>query len=207
MNIKSDALYTVKEASNLTGWSIRKLQRKAKKDNQKKIDGRYLFYGRTIQNIILESKKPNVITTSSKDSVASNQLDLEIQSLQLDLEHYKDINTRLDKKIQSLQEENKKLKEQQIIPHQEKLKEAIQLITLEAMEQNVQHKIFTEEEYQDVIGTLSEVNFQKQQVQYLKNRIEKQDEVLTNLSLQLDKSFQDKLQRNFIDAKEKGFEN
>ncbi len=37
------------------------------------------------------------------------------------------------------------------IPHQQKLKEAIQLITLEAMEQNVQHKIFSEEECQDFI--------------------------------------------------------
>ena len=85
------------------------------------------------------------------------------------------------------------------IPHQEKLKRAIQLITLEAMEQGLNHKVFTEIEYQDLIGTISEVDFQKEQVQYLRGRVEKQDEVLKKLVNQVS-------ERNYIEAKEKGFD-
>lgn len=67
------------------------------------------------------------------------------------------------------------------------------------MEQNVQHKIFSEEEYQDIIGTITEVDFQKEQVNYLRGRVEKQDIVLQKLVNQAQ-------QRNFIEAKEKGFD-
>ena len=70
---------------------------------------------------------------------------------------------------------------------------------MEALEQNVQHKIFTDEEYQDIIGTMSEVDFQKEQVQYLRGRVEKQDEVLKKLVQQAS-------ERNYIEAKEKGFD-
>ena len=67
------------------------------------------------------------------------------------------------------------------------------------MEQNVQHKVFTDEEYNDIIGTLSEVEFQTKQVEYLKGRVEKQDGILQELAQQMS-------QRNFIEAKEKGFD-
>jgi hypothetical protein len=70
---------------------------------------------------------------------------------------------------------------------------------MEAMEQNVQHKIFSDEEYQDIIGTISEVDFQKEQVNYLRGRVEKQDAILQKLVDQTQ-------QRNFIEAKEKGFD-
>ena len=69
----------------------------------------------------------------------------------------------------------------------------------EAMEQNVQHKIFSEEEYQDIIGTISEVDFQKGQVNYLRGRVEKQDIVLQKLVNQVS-------ERNFIEAKGKGYD-
>jgi|TARA_B110000902_G_scaffold111646_1_gene131671 hypothetical protein len=67
------------------------------------------------------------------------------------------------------------------------------------MEQNVQHKIFSEEEYQDIIGTISEVDFQKEQVNYLRGRVEKQDIVLQKLVNQVS-------ERNFIEAKSKGYD-
>ena len=62
------------------------------------------------------------------------------------------------------------------------------------MEQNVTHKVFTDEEYQDLIGTISEVDFQTKQVDYLKSRVEKQDEVLGKIVKQIS-------ERNWIDAK------
>ncbi|CAI8326259.1 MAG: Uncharacterised protein [Polaribacter sejongensis] len=64
------------------------------------------------------------------------------------------------------------------------------------MEKNVQHKIFTEEEYEDIIGTMSEVDFQKEQVNYLRGRVEKQDVILQKLVNQTQ-------QRNIIEAKDK----
>lgn len=78
--------------------------------------------------------------------------------------------------------------------HQRRLKEAIELITIEAAKQNVTHKIFTEEEYKDIIGTLDRVEYQQEQIQYLRNRIEKQDAALTNLFKTIE-------QRNYIEAK------
>jgi len=115
---------------------------------------------------------------------------------------------QIDLQVQSLEVENEKLKEDNRklkfeltneIPHQDKLKKAIQLITLEAMDQGMQHKVFSEEEYQDLIGTITEVDFQKEQVNYLRSRVEKQDEILTKLVNQAS-------ERNFIEAKDKGFD-
>jgi|TARA_B110000967_G_C18553354_1_gene396469 hypothetical protein len=46
---------------------------------------------------------------------------------------------------------------------------------------------------------MAEVNFQTKQVEYLKGRVEKQDEMLQEISSQI-------RQRNFIEAKEKGLD-
>jgi hypothetical protein len=81
--------------------------------------------------------------------------------------------------------------------HQDKLKRAIELITIESAKQNLNHKVFTEEEYIDLIGTLDRVEYQQEQIQYLRQRVEKQDEILTNLFKTIE-------QRNYIEAKDKG---
>ena len=44
---------------------------------------------------------------------------------------------------------------------------------------------------------MAEVNFQTKQVEYLKGRVEKQDEMLQEISAQI-------RERNFIEAKDKG---
>ena len=46
---------------------------------------------------------------------------------------------------------------------------------------------------------MAEVNFQTKQVEYLKGRVEKQDEMLQEISSQI-------RQRNFIEAKENGLD-
>ena len=80
--------------------------------------------------------------------------------------------------------------------YQQQLRKAIELITIEAAKKNVTHKIFTEDEYVDLIGTLDRVEHQQEQIQYLRKRIERQDEILTKL-------FQNTEQRNYIEANEK----
>ena len=202
MDIKKDALYSINETMDLIKWSKRKLQRYAQKEGIKKIDNRYLFYGYQIEQIILlkSGLNDNVATTSKNDK---GETTTEVQMNVVDI---------LNKEIENLRNERDYLKEKydtdvselkaeltKDIPHQEKLKKAIRLITLEAMEQGVTHKIFSEEEYEDIIGTITEVDFQKEQVEYLRGRVEKQDTILNRLVQQF-------IERNFIEAKSKGFD-
>ena len=203
MDIKKDGLYSIRETAEITKWSVRKLQRHAKKEDIKKIENRYLFYGYQIEKILLSKTglSDNVTTVTTNSTGGYDKTVEPLSVVQI-----------LEKEIENLRNERDYLKEKydtdvaelkaeiyKDIPHQQKLKEAIQLITLEAMEQNVQHKVFTDEEYNDIIGTLSEVEFQTKQVEYLKSRVEKQDGILQELAQQMS-------QRNFIEAKEKGFD-
>ena len=202
MILKDDAFYPINEIVEFVGWSKRKLQRYASKSNLRKIDGRYLFTGLDVKKI--KDISDNDATTSTKDSEKNVQLDLEIESIKAQkLQHKEALNqvTELKEKIAKLEQQNAELNNQfkEEIPHQEKLKKAIELITLEAMHKGVQHKIFTDEEYNDIIGTITEVDFQKEQVPYLRGRVEKQDEVLNKLVKQVER-------RAFIEAKEKGFD-
>ena len=200
MDIKKDALYSIKETSDFTMWSVRKLQRHAKKLGIKKIDNRYLFYGYQIEQIILlkSGLNDNVTTTTENDK---GEKTTEVQMNVLDI---------LNKEIENLRNERDYLNEKyntdtaalksqltKDIPHQDKIREAVRLITIEAMEQNQTHRIFSNEEYNDIIGTISEVDFQTKQIKYLKGRVEKQDEILSKLVNQVS-------ERNFIEAKDKG---
>lgn len=201
MDLKDSGFYSISEASKLIGVSTRKLQRIAKKLNLRLIDGRYLFTGSQLKEILLNDTTPTrqatnnttLKTSDLKGDISSNDLDI--------ITNLKNVLNTLKTTLNETLQENKILKEKlsKEIPHQEKLKEAIQLITLEAMEQGLNHKVFTEIEYQDLIGTISEVDFQKEQVQYLRSRVEKQDEVLKKLVNQVS-------ERNYIEAKEKGFD-
>ena len=54
MILKDDFVYTIKEASDMTGVSTRTLSRIAKKHNLKKIDNRYLFNGSFILKVFAD---------------------------------------------------------------------------------------------------------------------------------------------------------
>jgi len=201
MELKDDGFYSISEGSRLIGVSTRKLQRVAKKQKLRLIDGRYLFTGRQLKKILLTA---TTTTRQATNNTSTKNIDLspDISEDELDIiSNLKSVLNELKSTLNETLEENKLLKEKlaEEIPHQEKLKRAIQLITLEAMEQGLNHKVFTEIEYQDLIGTISEVDFQKEQVQYLRGRVEKQDEVLKKLVNQVS-------ERNYIEAKEKGFD-
>ena len=201
MELKDDGFYSISEGSRLIGVSTRKLQRLAKKQKLRLIDGRYLFTGRQLKKILLTA---TTTTRQATNNTSTKNIDLspDISEDELDIiSNLKSVLNELKSTLNETLEENRLLKEKlaEEIPHQEKLKRAIQLITLEAMEQGLNHKVFTEIEYQDLIGTISEVDFQKEQVQYLRGRVEKQDEVLKKLVNQVS-------ERNYIEAKEKGFD-
>ena len=162
-----------------------------------------MFYGYQIEKILLsKAGLSDNVTTATTNSTGGYDKTVEplsvVQILEKEIENLRNerdyLKEKYDTDVAELKAELYK-----DIPHQQKLKEAIQLITLEAMEQNVQHKVFTDEEYNDIIGTLSEVEFQTKQVEYLKSRVEKQDEILSSLTRQIQ-------QRNYIEAKDKGFD-
>ena len=210
MDIRKDFLYSVKEASDFTKWSVRKLQRYAKKNDFRKIDNRYLFSGHHIEEILLSKIGIDVNdTTTTENDTGGYDTNVKplsvIEILENEIKNLRDERDYLKEKYETdITELRKQVANE--IPHKQKLKEAIQLITLEAMEQNVQHKIFTEEEYTDIIGTISEVDFQKEQVNYLRKRVERQDEILNELVRQSGEAIAEKRESNFIKAKEKGFD-
>jgi|TARA_B110000285_G_scaffold117770_1_gene133460 hypothetical protein len=200
MDIKKNGLYNIRDTADLTKWDKRKLQRYAKKEGIKKIDGIYLFYGYQVEKILLSKSglSDNVTTTTDNDKGEKttekdeNVLDIlnkEIENLRNERDY---LNDKYNTDTAALKSQLTK-----DIPHQDKIREAVRLITIEAMEQNQTHRIFSNEEYNDIIGTISEVDFQTKQIKYLKGRVEKQDEILSKLVNQVS-------ERNFIEAKDKG---
>ena len=81
--------------------------------------------------------------------------------------------------------------------YQRKLKDAIELVTIEMARQELQYRVFTREEYDDIVGKLALVDAQNEQIEYLRNRVERQDAVLMDLA----KSIRE---RNYIEASDKG---
>lgn len=189
-------IYSVLEASEKTNIPPRSISYYCKRDNVRKKSNKYQITDVILNQWIKEKNNKPKSFASLQD---------EFVTLQKDCETLQKENASLQAEIGDYQAEILRFKEEltKDIPHQQKLKEAIQLITLEALEQNVQHKIFTEDEYQDLIGTISEVDFQKEQVNYLRKRVEKQDAILTELVKQSTQSIAEKRERNHIEARDK----
>jgi hypothetical protein len=202
--------YSIKEASEITKVAGRTLTRLAVKLNKKKIDGRYILEGFELIKY-LKYKKIDVV---KHDDVLKENIQLKTKNSQLakvveeltknvfflDTKNA-ELKNQQDLEIEALREENKNLiaELKEDIPHHHKLQKAIELITLEAMRQNVTHKVFTDSEYNELIGTISSVDFHTKQVEYLKTRIEKQDAVLNEMATNIK-------QRTFIEAKDKGYD-
>ena len=220
MIIDENGSYSIRDASEVTGINGRTLTRLAVRLGIEKIDNRYIFKGSDLIKY-LEKTEVEVINyddvLKELDTTKTQNFKLErkVKTLEDSVKTLTESNLELNQIIKEKDgvytlksDEVHKLKQKLVertayltsdIPHKEKLKEAIRLITLEAMEQGVTHKIFSEDEYDDIIGTMAEVNFQTKQVEYLKGRVEKQDEMLQEISSQI-------RQRNFIEAKEKGLD-
>ena len=206
-DINLTAFYSIADIQlkGFSSLSEREMQRYSKNNNLKRIDRRYVFTGHQLieMNEFYRSRADRKkMRQDMREELRLKRLKQKNEFDAVVKDKKEGHNTEVyDKEIVRLRKENEELRKKlsEEVPHQQKLKEAIQLITLEAMEQNVQHKIFSEEEYQDIIGTISEVDFQKEQVNYLRGRVEKQDAILQKLVDQAQ-------QRNYIEAKEKGFD-
>ena len=175
--------YSVSEAAEIVGIKERAVQYRCKRDNVRKKDNRYLITDEIISLWRDKEAEANAIKRKDKRNNATQsnnfaQLDLEVEAL-------KSENESLKAKVKEY-ENNTQLN----------LKQAIELITIEAAKQDVTHKIFTNEEFEEIIGTMALSESQIKEINYLRNRIEKQDEILMSLA----KSIQE---RNLIEAVEK----
>lgn len=92
MILKDDFVYTIKEASDMTGVSTRTLSRIAKKHNLKKIDNRYLFNGSFILKVFADELKDlaRLGEDLAKDGEGlakdNNAKDIEIAALKKEIE-------------------------------------------------------------------------------------------------------------------------
>ena len=68
MELKDDGFYSISEGSKLIGVNTRKLQRLAKKQKLRLIDGRYLFTGRQLKKILLTATTTTRHTTNNTTS-------------------------------------------------------------------------------------------------------------------------------------------
>lgn len=184
-NIKPNTEYTVSEASRILNVSTRTLNRLAVKEGVKKVGKKYIFQG----SILLKNYQTNggLIISPLADKVMADNTEIE---------KYVEKIAVLGKPLEPFKTTNKtEIKEKPPeVSYEEQLKKAIELVTIAAAKQNVQHKIFTEDEYVNLIATFDRVEHQEEQIQYLRKRVERQDEILTNLFKTIE-------QRNYIEAK------
>ena len=207
MTIEKSFLYSIKDSAKITNIPPRTLSRMALANNNRKIDGRYLFLGSELETLIakrlekennLANRSPtprqNENTATKKDNgeVVSkeeyNALKTEIKALKDELSQY-DIadNERIEVFTNEMYAEfeqrliNWKLQNQKIISQQE---------TFDAKEKGLN----------DVVNLMTE------QADHYKNQFQYQKEQATrilDMHEQLIKTIQ---QNNFIEAKSKGFD-
>jgi len=182
--------YSVKEVAELLGVSGRSVQRRCKKLKVWRKDNIYQiktdFIDAWRNELTATNDTPRDKTTKRHDTTPTRrdtfanvaQIDLEIESLKAEIEALKLENAQLKKPMD--------------------LKAAIDIITIEAARQGVQHRIYSNEEFEELIGTIALSENQEEQIQYLRNRIEKQDAALISIAKQVE-------QRNYIEAMDKGY--
>tara|TARA_R110000764_G_scaffold131613_1_gene219393 strand:+ start:97 stop:717 length:621 start_codon:yes stop_codon:yes gene_type:complete len=204
MSIDDSFLYSIKDSSVLSGIPSRTLSRIAKSDNGRKIDGRYLFTGyqlkelmkkrdEKIQHLAKRSRQKNSEATFSEvgevQIVEENErLKLEIIELRKELSQY-DIAD--NERLEIFTEEMYLTFEQRLIEWREQNEKI-----------KTQQELFNAKEkgLNDVVEIMTE------QSEHYKNQFEYQKEQSTrilDMHEQLIKTIQ---QNNYIEAKSKGFD-
>ena len=182
MNLKDDAFYSINEVLNFVTWNKRKLQRYASKNNIRKIDKRYLFTGLDIRKI---QKINDNVTTKSKIVANIKTISPRIINLIKEIDNEEYIISLLtaikeDKHIEEMSEDEYQL-------FIDKLKEA------NLLAERV-------EEYKKEISRMeSYVEDYRNNIAYFKKSLDKRQEETELLLKSLN-------QRNYIEAKEKGFD-
>lgn len=216
-----EKIYSVKEASEKTNIPPRSISYYCKRDKVRKKSNKYQITRQILDNWVKD--KPTNIG--------------DFATLQETCETLRKNNKDLQKELQQLKEENKKLKQQNNLLKQEISKEKptndfLQiiseidnddyiLIVLNAIKDNKHLEEFSEEEYEQFKDRLKEANFLENRIKEYKEEIVRMEEYVMDyrnnieyLKKSLDRRAEETAiilktieQRNFITAKEKGFDN
>ena len=215
MDINDDHLYTIKESSNKTGIPERTLSRIAFKEDARKIDGRYLFSGNQLKELIerrrkAQEKKENPSPTARHSPKPSpNTTPLSATENDIKLQELTKENEALKMEVKTLKEDLQQYDigdDERIEVFTQEMQEVFETRLLEWKEQNA--KIKSQQELFDAKekGLNDVVDLLKDQSEHYKNQFNYQKEQSTrilDMHEQLIKTIQ---QNNYIEAKSKGFD-
>ena len=226
MEIKDSGFYSIKETAKIVKKPTRTLQRIAKNNNYRKIDGRYLFTGAQIKKILIKTSEvpptsrqtsnftPRVFGFSDsgiKVAEAKNQIDLQVQSLEVEVEKLKVENTKLKEKptneflqiIKEIDNDNYVLSVMNAVKEEKHLEDFTD-------EEYIQFRYRLKEanaleiriaEYKAEIGRMEEyVLDYRNNIEYLKKSLDRRAEETAIILKSIE-------QRTFIEAKDKGLDN
>jgi DNA-binding Lrp family transcriptional regulator len=192
MILKDDFVYTIKEASDIVGVSTRTLSRIAKKHNLEKIDNRYLFNGSFILKVFADELKElaRVGEGLAKDNQAKEgenaALKREIEILKSNLQEYEISD---NERIEVFTKDEFKLFETRLIEWQHQQKE-------------IEKK---ETEIAEIKATTSErVEHYKNLFEYQRKQSDRILRIHEKLVTSINELTNANIQRNVIEAKEKG---
>jgi hypothetical protein len=208
MTIEKSFLYSIKDSAKITNIPARTLSRIALANNNRKIDGRYLFLGSQLENLIekrLEKEKNLANRSPTPRQPKENKAILKTSKTVISVDEYN-----------RLKEENKSLKDelsQYDIADNERIEVFTDEMYAEFEERLIDwklqnQKLVSQQEVFDAKekGLNDVVNLMTEQADHYKNQFQYQKEQATrilDMHEQLIKTIQ---QNNFIEAKSKGFD-
>jgi phenylpyruvate tautomerase PptA (4-oxalocrotonate tautomerase family) len=177
MDIKDDAFYSVKETSKIVNISKRTLQRIAKKEQNRIIDGRYLFTGFQIKELLTLATKQ---TPTSRQTTETPPNDIQGIIKEIDNDDYVLSVLKAIKENKHLEE----FSDEELQQFNDRLKEATYL----------ENRIA---EYKKEIERMEDyVLDYRNNIEYLKKSLDKRADETAILLKSIE-------QRNYIEAKEK----
>jgi len=219
MNIKPDLVYTTKEASEVTGVYTRKLTRLGKKHNVTIIDNTYVFTGAFLIEHVLDDKARTKV-----DSVLKVSQDKQARVVNLEINNLNVKNELLETRLKQANERLRSLDEVILQLRNDLAKYDLQ--------PNERLEVFTNDEYQILELRLREwhehdqkikhqeelfnvekaslkdmLKHYKNQWKYQRKQSERILKIHQTLVETIDKQNLNILQRNFIEAKDKGLDN
>jgi hypothetical protein len=221
MTIEKSFLYSIKDSSKITNIPERTLSRIALAENNRKIDGRYLFLGSQLEALIekrlrKEKRLANTSPTSRQNKTLATLKDNGEVVTQEQYEYLKTEIKALKGELELSKEDNKALQDelsQYDIADNERLEVFTNEMYAEFEERlndwKLQNqKIISQQELFDAKekGLNDVVNLMTEQADHYKNQFQYQKEQATrilDMHEQLIKTIQ---QNNFIEAKSKGFD-
>ena len=181
MIIKDDMLYTIKESAIYIGFSPRKLQRLAQRQKKNKIDGRYLFTGTEIK----ELREKNEIKTSSSRQTSKKVSKDDVNILKKIIED-------LEKKLKEAEEED----------------DNDDMMEIPVEDYEILQRIILNEKVQKakIEQLLERVSDHKNEIKYLRESLDFRNDQLDKLLSNINDSLKLIHQRNYIEAKDKGYD-